>query len=422
MPIWNEFSPRGSVAVCMARDLACSSALPERSRIPEQPVADTVEPPVATVAPGVVAVQSLHQGQPLNQGLRLSRDSPCTSPSSCSSSASPASGQTGGYCPEGDPWPDSSAKSVVLPVADARDRQPLSSNSNSIVVRPSTQDAEEVQEAEVEMPARRSRVCVPLEPASPERMRLVKALARVLTQLASFGKDRPLVATGFHAVKPPSLDIESYLARINHFFCFSEACLVLGIVYIDRLMKLHPEFVVSPLSIHRLVATSMSVAAKFFDDDFFANSYYSRVAGVRVSELNALEAQFLQMLGWRLHVTPEEYASYRGHFENVLPPAQDTTLTNTGPKMTLRSTPPVVNSTSHPAVAPAPEVAVRVVAKMSPTSCTAKARTLVGSKEVVASVASAKGDVFTVRLSNSSSKIAPRPSMGSHAWSAKPVT
>lgn len=154
-------------------------------------------------------------------------------------------------------------------------------------------------------------------PDSEVRSRLVTALARVLAQLASLGR-KPQVATGFHAVRPSPLSIHEYLERIANFYVCSDECLVLGLVYIDRLMKLQPQFVVSPLSIHRLLATSMMVAAKFFDDSFFVNSYYARVAGVRVQELNDLEVQFLQFLNWKLFVHPEEFQIYRGHVLSAL--------------------------------------------------------------------------------------------------------
>lgn len=153
--------------------------------------------------------------------------------------------------------------------------------------------------------------------AAEERTRLVTALACVLTQLAALGR-KPQIATGFHAVRPPQLSIHAYLQRIADYFVCSDECLVIGLVYIDRLMKLQPQFVVSPLSIHRLLATSMMVAAKFFDDSFFINSYYARVAGVRAPELNDLEVQFLQFLDWRLFVPPEEFEIYRGHVLSAL--------------------------------------------------------------------------------------------------------
>ncbi|CAE7538995.1 unnamed protein product, partial [Symbiodinium necroappetens] len=41
------------------------------------------------------------------------------------------------------------------------------------------------------------------------------------------------------------------------------------------------------------------------------------VGGVKTREVNILEGQFLQLIEWRLHVTPEEFDQYRAHVCNA---------------------------------------------------------------------------------------------------------
>jgi len=140
----------------------------------------------------------------------------------------------------------------------------------------------------------------------------VAALANVLTHLASLA-GRPQRVTRFHAVRAPQLSIHDYLTRIATYFQCSHECFVLGLVYIDRIVKIHPEFTICSLNIHRLLVTSVMLGAKFFDDVYYSNSYYAKVGGVRTQELNALEALFLRLIEWRLHVLPTEYEQYRNH-------------------------------------------------------------------------------------------------------------
>lgn len=153
---------------------------------------------------------------------------------------------------------------------------------------------------------------------APEGYRedIAAALASVLLHLAS-SEQAPRGPTRFHSNYAPSLGIGEYLARISKYFGCSESCYVLGLVYIDRILMMHPSFGVGPRSIHRLVCTSVMVAAKFIDDEYLTNSYYSKVGGLKLQELNCLEANFLQLLRWRLQVDPEEYDEYlallRGH-------------------------------------------------------------------------------------------------------------
>lgn len=143
---------------------------------------------------------------------------------------------------------------------------------------------------------------------------IVSAVASVLGHLASLGCRRQRL-TVFHATRVPQVSIEDYLKRIAMYFPCSDECLVLGLVYIDRVLHLHPDFVVSGLSIHRLLVTAITLSAKFHNDLFFRNEHYAKVAGLKAQELRSLEARFLQLIDWRLHVQPEEY---QRHLTNVL--------------------------------------------------------------------------------------------------------
>jgi len=140
----------------------------------------------------------------------------------------------------------------------------------------------------------------------------VPALANVLQHMASLA-GRPQRVTRFHAIRAPPLSINDYLSRIATYFQCSSECFVLALIYVDRIVKLHPEFTISLLNIHRLLVTSVMLSAKFFDDVYYSNSYYAKVGGVRTQELNALEAQFLRLIEWKLHVFPQEYDQYRNH-------------------------------------------------------------------------------------------------------------
>ena len=57
--------------------------------------------------------------------------------------------------------------------------------------------------------------------------------------------------------------------------------------------------------------TSILLAAKFFDDAYYNNAYYSKVGGVLVSEMNGLEVDFLFRINFSLHVTPELFEKYK---------------------------------------------------------------------------------------------------------------
>jgi hypothetical protein len=122
--------------------------------------------------------------------------------------------------------------------------------------------------------------------------------------------------TPFHSSRAPNISVADYFARVNQYFQCSDSCLILGPLLIDRLVKMNPDFEVSKMSIHRLLATSVMIAAKYHDDVYYSNSYYAKVAGIPVKEINRLEACFLSLIKWQLGVCTEEFEKY---LHTVLP-------------------------------------------------------------------------------------------------------
>ena len=145
----------------------------------------------------------------------------------------------------------------------------------------------------------------------------VSSLACVLTHLVSLRGEGQTPPEGeppltvFHAVRVPSVSINDYLFRIARYFLCSPECFVIALVYIDRVMKKHGDFVICKLNIHRLVVTSMMLAVKFFDDVYYSNAYYAKVGGVKGPEMNLLELHFLKLIDWHLFVSPEEFDLYK---------------------------------------------------------------------------------------------------------------
>lgn len=66
----------------------------------------------------------------------------------------------------------------------------------------------------------------------------------------------------------------------------SEECFLVALIYIDKLNMMHYDVTVDQRSVHRLFLTALVLAAKFYDDRYYKNSYYSRVGGIPNVELN----------------------------------------------------------------------------------------------------------------------------------------
>lgn len=136
---------------------------------------------------------------------------------------------------------------------------------------------------------------------------VLECLVKANTNLLPLG---PAQVTKFHALKAPGISILQYLERIHKYASCSTECFILALIYIDRLIQRH-NFVLNELNVHRVVLTSILLAAKFFDDAYYNNAYYAKVGGVLVSEINGLEVEFLFRLNFSLHVKPDEFAKYQ---------------------------------------------------------------------------------------------------------------
>eukprot|EP01018_Ginkgo_biloba_P020088 Gb_39399 [translate_table: standard] len=175
-----------------------------------------------------------------------------------------------------------------------------------------------------------------------------KVVAKSEEEASIQGRIIPQKLTVFHGLRAPSIGIKSYLERIFKYANCSPSCFVVAYAYIDRFIhQKHMNLAITSLNVHRLLITSIMVAAKFLDDahfdefyeftiwlpDFdlflailtvqfshlsasslrlfshleclryYNNAYYAKVGGVTTLEMNTLELEFLFRLGFRMHIT-----------------------------------------------------------------------------------------------------------------------
>eukprot|EP00744_Colponema_vietnamica_P001029 GILI01001759.1.p1 GENE.GILI01001759.1~~GILI01001759.1.p1 ORF type:complete len:222 (-),score=39.15 GILI01001759.1:177-842(-) len=155
--------------------------------------------------------------------------------------------------------------------------------------------------------------------AQDEIKQIVTPLACVLSQLVARTDQIPVHAhqvTKFHALSAPGISIKDYLTRMAKYAGCSTECFVFALVYLDRIAKRHPNFIVNSLNVHRLLITSVMLAAKSWDDQYYNNAYYAKVGGVPTSELNGLEVEMLKLLNFRTHVRASSFEQYRNELLN----------------------------------------------------------------------------------------------------------
>ncbi|CAK9328538.1 unnamed protein product [Citrullus colocynthis] len=116
--------------------------------------------------------------------------------------------------------------------------------------------------------------------------------------------------SAFHGLTRPSISLQSYLERIFKYANCSNSCFIVAYVYLDRFAQRQPLLPINSYNVHRLLITSVLVAAKFMDDLCYNNAFYARVGGISTREINFLEVDFLFGLGFHLNVTPNTFHTY----------------------------------------------------------------------------------------------------------------
>ncbi|KAJ1427340.1 cyclin-domain-containing protein, partial [Ochromonadaceae sp. CCMP2298] len=121
----------------------------------------------------------------------------------------------------------------------------------------------------------------------------------------------------FQSSYAPDVTIESYLERIRRYSRCSDACFVMALVYIDRLID-GKKLMLSALNVHRLLITAVMLAAKFHDDLFYNNAYYAKLGGLTLQELNHLEIELLNLLSFKMFVSDSAYGKYTTQLQSYV--------------------------------------------------------------------------------------------------------
>ncbi len=146
--------------------------------------------------------------------------------------------------------------------------------------------------------------------------RLPEAIATILTQFAAKNieyevpQDSPWCMFG--SLKLPKVTIFDYAQRIQKIFFQnqpeSESVWIHAFIYIDRCIYKH-NLVLTPLNLHRIIATAFLISYKFMCDTHWDNDFAARAFGIGNKELNTLERTFFAQ-NFSLVVKLNDYKGY----------------------------------------------------------------------------------------------------------------
>lgn len=95
--------------------------------------------------------------------------------------------------------------------------------------------------------------------------------------------------------------------------------ILLGLNYLAKRVNAMKElgpYKASEGQVWRYLTVSLLLGSKFLDDNTFQNRSWSEVSGIAVSELNALEFEWVQAMSWRLYVNLDLSKDYQAWLDN----------------------------------------------------------------------------------------------------------
>ncbi|KAF7728100.1 hypothetical protein EC973_006615 [Apophysomyces ossiformis] len=182
----------------------------------------------------------------------------------------------------------------------------------------------------VQLPEKRPSAFEHLLPPPPSPPLADQSVTHVMAQLSEFAAF--MVYVMWHARKPanrqtgtpslyrssfpaltfdPSPAFKKFCLQILTATQLSESAVCLALKYIAILLQSNPFIEGAEGSEYRLFIVALILANKFLDDNTFTNKTWSDVSGMKVHDLNIMEAEFLEALDYNLFVRDNEFMRWK---------------------------------------------------------------------------------------------------------------
>ena len=122
-------------------------------------------------------------------------------------------------------------------------------------------------------------------------------------------KQKNLLLKSFTNKNIPSITIKDYLIRLSKYSKVNESTIILILIYIDRVCNMK-HFFLTYFNIHKMILASFILAIKYNEESYYFMSYYSKLGGVSMSELENLESEFLELIEFNLFIEQKLYDKY----------------------------------------------------------------------------------------------------------------
>ena len=145
--------------------------------------------------------------------------------------------------------------------------------------------------------------------------KLIKKISIILEKVLYLNSNKfQKTKSSFNCTFIPNISLYNYIYRIQKYSEMEDNTLILALIYIDRICC--NNFIINYYNIHKIILISIVFAIKYNEDNYYTNSYYSKIGGIKINEFNALEKEFAQIIDFQFYVKKSLFDKYYKYINN----------------------------------------------------------------------------------------------------------
>ena len=150
------------------------------------------------------------------------------------------------------------------------------------------------------------------------RYTLINTLSVILSDICKENDINPIINNKnislFLTDSIQTITINDYLQRLVKYTQVESSTLIAMLIYIDRLCELN-NFIINSYNVYKILFSSLIIAIKYNEDEYYDNKFYAKVGGLTLKEMNNLEINYLSLIDFKLYISEEVFDNY---FENLI--------------------------------------------------------------------------------------------------------
>ena len=150
--------------------------------------------------------------------------------------------------------------------------------------------------------------------------KIIKKISNLINDICEentkeFNKENNSLIKPFLSINP-SISIKDYLERLYKYSKMNVSTIILILIYIDRISNIN-KFKLTYYIIHKLILSSMVVAIKYNEDEYFSMKFYAKLGGVSKNEMVFLEYYFVSLIKFNLFIKKELFNKYNEYISSA---------------------------------------------------------------------------------------------------------